>query len=307
MHNSNGLRIILILISFSIAISTKAQDSYYTNYPDSVNTKRLWAVSGLETGSYIAGLSYLRFIWYRDHQKVPFHFYNDLAGYFQIDKLGHAYSAYYESYASYHALRWSGVDKKKALWYGGSAGFLFQTPIEVFDGLYEGWGFSWTDMIANTTGSLLFALQEAYFDQQIVRFKFSYSPSGYPKYHPRLGTTPVESFFLDYNGHSYWFSTNLKAITGIEQLPPWLNLAVGYSINGVIKDFENPTYYNGEPFPYLERYRQFVLSLDIDWTRIETDKRWLRNLFRTLNMIKIPFPALEINRVDGLKLHAIYF
>lgn len=286
---------------------TNITPSLYTAYPDSLSRARFWTVTGLETGAYLTGLSYLQFIWYRDHERVPFHFYNDFPGYFQIDKLGHAYSAYYESYASYHALRWSGLDKKKAIYYGGAAGLLFQTPIEVFDALYAGWGFSWTDMVANTTGALLFTLQEAFYDEQIVRFKFSYSPSGYPKYHPRLGTTPVESFFLDYNGHSYWLSLNLKSSTGVEYLPSWLNLAFGYSINGVIKDFANPTTYNGEPFPHLERYRQFVLSLDIDWTRIETDKRWLRNLFRTLNMIKVPFPALEYNRVDGLKGHWIYF
>jgi hypothetical protein len=274
---------------------------------DTINKQRLYLVAGLETGAYLAGLSYLRFIWYRDHERVPFHFYNDLPGYFQIDKLGHAYSAYYESYASYHALRWAGLSKNKALWYGGPSGLLFQTPIEIFDGLYKGWGFSWSDMIANATGPLLFSFQQAYFDEQIVRFKFSYSPSGYPKYHPRLGTTPVESFFLDYNGHSYWLSLNLKSVSGMKNWPSWLNLALGYSINGVIKDFENPTTYNGEPFPFLERYRQYVFSLDIDWTRIETDKIWLQKLFHVLNMIKVPFPALEYNRVDGIKGHWIYF
>jgi hypothetical protein len=274
---------------------------------DTINKQRLYLVAGLETGAYLAGLSYLRFIWYRDHERVPFHFYNDLPGYFQIDKLGHAYSAYYESYASYHALRWAGLSKNKALWYGGPAGLLFQTPIEIFDGLYKGWGFSWSDMIANATGPLLFSFQQAYFDEQIVRFKFSYSPSGYPKYHPRLGTTPVESFFLDYNGHSYWLSLNLKSVSGMKNWPSWLNLALGYSINGVIKDYENPTTYNGEPFPFLERYRQYVFSLDIDWTRIETDKIWLQKLFHVLNMIKVPFPALEYNRVDGIKGHWIYF
>jgi VanZ family protein len=294
--------VLLVLLIFN-AQPLKGQASY----PDTIVPSRFWTVAGLEAGGYVAALSFLQFIWYKDHERVPFHFYNDLPGYFQIDKLGHAYTAYYESYASYHALRWSGLEKKKAIWYGGVAGLLFQTPIEVFDGLYEGWGFSWTDMIANTTGAVLFTLQEAFFDEQILRFKFSYSPSGYPKYHSRLGTTPVESFFLDYNGHSYWLSLNLQSSTGIRNIPPWLNIAVGYSINGVIKDFANPTTYNGEPFPHLERYRQFVLSMDIDWTKIETDRKWMRSLFNTLNLIKLPFPALEYNRVVGLKAHWIYF
>ena len=34
--------------------------------------------------------------------------------------------------------------------------------------------------------------------------KFSYSPSGYPKYHSILGENELERFFLDYNGHTYF-------------------------------------------------------------------------------------------------------
>jgi len=30
---------------------------------------------------------------------------------------------------------------------------VLQTPIEVWDGLYEGWGFSWSGMGANALGS----------------------------------------------------------------------------------------------------------------------------------------------------------
>ena len=41
-----------------------------------------------------------------------------------MDKAGHAFSAYHESLASYRALRWAGVSKKKALIYGGTAGIV---------------------------------------------------------------------------------------------------------------------------------------------------------------------------------------
>ncbi|MDH5382954.1 MAG: YfiM family protein [Cyclobacteriaceae bacterium] len=134
---------------------------YTEQYPDSLNKKRLYTVVATEAGSYLTGLSLLYFIWYKDHARVPFHFYDDSKGYLQIDKAGHAFSAYRESYAAYHALRWAGMDKKRALIFGGPLGLVFQTPIEIFDGLYEGWGFSWSDMVANTFGSLLFTSQEA--------------------------------------------------------------------------------------------------------------------------------------------------
>ncbi|QCK15688.1 hypothetical protein [Mangrovivirga cuniculi] len=112
---------------------------------------------------------------------------------------------------------------------------------------------------------------------------------------------------MDYNGHTYWLSGNLHKLTGIEGIPPWLNIAFGYSANGMIHEFDNPEYYQGEPFPHLDRYRQFMFSLDIDLTKIHTNKKWLRGLFRALNLVKIPFPALEINRIDGLKFRPLYF
>lgn len=288
-------------------LSGQAQIQFTQSYPDTLDKKRLRTVVAVQTAAYVGGLTFLGSIWYKDHERVPFHFYNDSKGYLQMDKAGHAFGAYRESFASYYALRWAGVDKKKALLYGGPAGLLFQTPIEIFDGMYEGWGFSWSDMAANTFGSLLFISQEAFFDEQVVLMKFSYSPSGYPKYHSILGETQLESFFLDYNAHTHWLSANLNSITGIERIPKWLNIAFGYSGNGMIKEFENPTYYQGQPFPHLERYRQFLFSLDIDLSRIPTQKKWLRSVFRTLNLIKVPFPALEYNRVDKFKFRPLYF
>ena len=46
-----------------------------------------------EAAVYAGGMSYLQFIWYKDHERVPFHFYNDNKGYLQIDKAGHAFGA----------------------------------------------------------------------------------------------------------------------------------------------------------------------------------------------------------------------
>lgn len=298
------LFLILFLGSWSIGFS---QLNFIENYPDTLNRKRLITIISTETISYVGGLYFLGGIWYKDKERVPFHWYNDSKGYLQMDKAGHAYSAYRESYSAYYALRWAGLNKKNSLIYGGPIGLLFQTPIEIFDGLYKGWGFSWSDMGANAFGSAWFVAQEALFDEQVILMKFSYSPSEYPQYHHSLGETPIESFFLDYNAHTYWFSGSLQRITGIEKIPPWLNLAVGYSGNGMIKEFENPTYYKGEPFPDLDRYRQYILSLDIDFTKIPTKKKWLQKVFRTVNLIKIPFPAVEFNRIDKVRFRPLYF
>jgi hypothetical protein len=299
-------RLFIVAIPLLIALKGFSQNETLA-ISDSTYRQRLFTLAGTGTGIYVGGLSFLGFVWYKDHERVPFHFYDDSKGYLQMDKFGHAYAAYWESYAAYNALVWAGVSKRQALIWGGPVGFIFQFPIEVFDGLYEGWGFSWWDVGANAFGSALFSAQQAMWGEQKMLMKFSYSPSGYPKYHTILGETPLESFFLDYNGHTHWLSINLKGITGMQEIPPWLNIAFGYSANGMIKEFENPTWYRGKPFPHLDRYRQFLFSLDIDLTKIPAKRKWVRTTLQTINMIKIPFPTLEYNRIDGVKFRPIYF
>lgn len=74
-----------------------------------------------------------------------------------------------------------------------------------------------------------------------------------------------------------------------------------------LANFANPDYSLGVKLPEFERYRQYLLSFDIDLSRISTKKRWLRTLFNTINIIKIPAPALEYNRVQKFTLKPLYF
>lgn len=275
---------------------------------DTLNKKRLRTVVALESGFYLTGNAYLQYVWYKDHKRVPFHFYNDNKGYLQMDKCGHAFSAYHYSRLGYQALRWAGVNQKKALIYGGPLGLFLQTPIEIFDGLYEGYGFSKGDMIANTFGSALFTVQQAVWNDQTVKMKFSYAPSAYSKYNPYgLGATPLESFFMDYNGHTYWLSANAKRITGIKKLPEWMNIAIGHSANGMLSEFKNYPYYNNQRVPDFQRYRQWFLSLDIDLSKIKTKHKFLKSLLNQINVLKIPFSALEYNRIHHFQFRPFYF
>ena len=298
---------IIVKIVFSIAL-------YFmvcvvnAQYLDTIQPKRLRKVIISESAFYLSGNAFLQYIWYKDHERVPFQYYNDNKGYLQIDKCGHAYGAYQYSRKGYDALRWAGVSHKKALWYGGPLGLILQTPIEVFDGIYEGYGFSKGDMVANAAGSALFMLQQGLLKDQTVKMKFSYSPSPYAKINPRgLGDTHLERFFMDYNGHTYWLSANFKQISGIKKMPAWFNVAVGYSGNGMLSEFSNRNYYNGVYIQPVERYRQWFFSLDVDMSKIKTKRKFLKGLFSVLNAVKIPFPALEYSSVNHFKLKPIYF
>ncbi|MCH8555148.1 MAG: YfiM family protein [Schleiferiaceae bacterium] len=314
---------LLLLMAFSVLISASTlagEGRHFSEYSNSdstvatknsatgVNPTRFALVSSTLGAFYIGGMVYLNEVWYRDKERVPLHFYNDNAGWKQMDKVAHAYVAYHQSRAGYHALRWSGVDKRKALWYGGSLGFVLQLPIEIFDGIYEGYGFSWGDVGANAAGSVLFMTQQHFFDEQPVSFKFSFYPSEYAALRPRaLGQNTMEQLFMDYNAQRYWLSIGLNRLWQNERIPDWLNLAIGYSGGGMLGEFENPRFVGGRPVPPTERYRQFFIAHDIDFGRIKTNKTWLKSIYQGLNLLKFPAPAIEYNTQFGWQFHLIFF
>ena len=298
---------LLAAIMFLQSAYCCAQHNYGLRYADTVKTRQLISVIGLEAGLYVGSMAYLQFIWYKDHQRVPFEFYNDSKGYLQIDKFGHAYGSYLESYIGYHALRCAGVSKTQSLIFGGTLGIILQTPIEVWDGLYEGWGFSWSDMGANAVGSAIVISQELIFDEQLLKYKFSFSPSPYARQANGYLGQGFNQMFNDYNGHTYWLSLGLNKIIPSKRIPDWLNIAAGYSANGMFGEFENIQRYRGVDIPETRRYRQYLLSLDIDWTKIKTNNKFLKTLFQGMFMIKLPFPAIEINSLGKVGGHWLYY
>ncbi|MCC5915938.1 MAG: DUF2279 domain-containing protein, partial [Cryomorphaceae bacterium] len=298
-----------VVFSFSFSPNSSIKHDSNKLAPDSseINGTRLAIVTSTIGTFYIGGMYYLSEVWYRDHQRVPFTFYNDNAGWKQMDKWAHGYVAYHQSRAGYHALRWSGVSKKKALWYGGTLGFFLQLPIEIFDGIYEGYGFSWGDVWANTAGSVLFMTQEHFFDEQPIKFKFSFAPSEYAPMRPRaLGENVVENLFMDYNAQSYWLSINVNRIWRNEAIPDWLSIAFGYGAGGMLGEFENPRFIYGQPAPELTRYRQFFISPDIDFAALPIKSRWLKGFLEGLNLLKMPAPAVEYNTLYGWQFHLIF-
>jgi hypothetical protein len=301
-------KIILFAVLSAFLCCAKAETPDSTKSSAGINKKRLATAIVTESVVYGAGMYYLTNIWYEDRAPVPFHFYNDNSGYLQIDKCGHATTAYVESWITYKWFQSTGLPKSTSLIIGSAVGFAMQAPIEIADGFNEGWGFSWGDMVANTAGIALMAGQELLFDEQIVKVKFSFWRSPYAdQAHGYLGRNFLESMSKDYNGHTYWLSGNLSSMLPKSNLPPWLNIAVGYSANGMIGEFENKLVYNNKPIPHFDRTRQFLVSLDIDWTKIPTNSGFLKVLFEGLNILKIPFPAIEINSQGKFNAYWLYF
>ncbi len=304
-----GKRLTGIFISILCLVSGLIRAQEIEVKTDSGKIEKITIYKALAfTSLYYAGSIYLlNNIWYKDKVRVPFHFYNDIKGYLQVDKFGHMFGSYVYSYIGYHGLLQLGASRKEALILGSTLGFVLQFPIEVMDGIHEGYGFSWGDIAANTMGSVLVFGQELLFKEQLVKYKFSYWESSYSKNsNGYYGETTMNRLLKDYNGHSYWFSIPVNKIICKKHLPAWFNIAFGYGANGMYGEFDNVTSYNGVTIPATERYRQYLLSLDIDWTRIKTKSKLLKLVFKGMTFIKLPFPTLEYNSKGKFKGYWIY-
>jgi regulatory protein YycH of two-component signal transduction system YycFG len=57
----------------------------------------------------------------------------------------------------------------------------------------------------------------------------------------------------------------------------------------------------------IKRYKRFLLSLDVDLTKIETKNKTLRTIYSIFNVLKIPAPAIEFNTLGKFRLHPVAY
>ncbi len=248
-------------------------------------------------------------LWYKDEAKSAFTFEDDSHLWLQMDKAGHVYTAWMIGQFTGKLYQSCGLGNKRSAWLGGTIGLGFQTTLEIFDGFSQGYGFSWSDMASNAAGSILYTGQQLVFEDQPIKLKFSYSPSPYAAYRPEvLGSSHLERLFKDYNGQTYWLSFSPSSFAPDLKFPKWLCFSLGYSADKKIKgDQSLYTYVNstGETTVFDAR-REFLVSLDLDLSKLPVRKVWLKKTLEQVNLIKIPFPTLRFN--NGVTYgHLLYF
>jgi hypothetical protein len=266
-------------------------------------------VAGTEAALYGGSLIGLNALWYKDYPRSSFHSFNDNYEWLQMDKAGHMTTSYYIGRIGVGLNKWAGMERKKAIWFGGLLGSVYQSTIEILDGYSSEWGFSWGDFVANTAGSLLVVGQELAWNEQRVVLKYSFMQSEYSSYRPELlGSNLQENLLKDYNGQTYWLSVNPSSfMRGESKFPKWLNIAFGYGADGMTGGDFNPPYIDGGGNQVrFERCRQYYLSLDVDLTRIKTKSRLLKAVFYSVGFIKFPAPSLEFSE-KGVKGHLLGF
>lgn len=281
------------------------------------NKRRVKLVAAANIIGYGATMVGLYSDWYKNYPQTNFHFFDDNNEWKQVDKVGHSYSAYIEAYGSMEMWRWAGMSRRKSAWIGGLSALAYQSIIETMDGFSSEWGWSWGDMGANIFGSGLLIGQELAWNEQRIKYKFSFHKKNYGssdlniRANSLYGNSFSERMIKDYNGQTYWLSANLKSFIPDSNLPSWLSVAFGYGADGmfgavsnVAKDKSGNVTFNRTDIP---RYRQYYISPDIDLTKIKTHSKFLKLAFGALNAFKFPLPSVEYNSKGQFAFHFIHF
>jgi len=274
-----------------------------------LNAKRVGLVNTVSAALYPTTMFGLYQLWYKDYPLESFHPFNDADEWLQVDKAGHVVTAYYIGKVCINAYRWAGMENKKAAWRGAGIGFIYQLTIETFDGFSPRWGFSFSDVACNLTGTAILLSQQLAWNEQRIVLKYSFHNSEYRKYRPSLlGENFPETSLKDYNGQTYWLSFNAASFCKQKNIfPKWLNIAVGYGADGMTGGSSNPSVVDGVAIPEFRRFRQYYLSLDIDVTKIKTSSPLLNGFFKVFGFIKIPAPTIEFNAGGNTKYFLLYF
>lgn len=296
-----------LFLLISIAQNGEAQKLQEQGFlPASANFDRqrfnvvILSEAGLSTLATIG----LEFLWYKKFPKSRFHFFNDNNEWLNMDKVGHATSAYNIAAFQYNVMRWTGVNKTTSLWVGIATALGYMTMIEVSDGFSKEWGFSPGDMIANFSGVAVFGAQQSIWHEQKILMQYSYHHSIFSKYNPdELGRNLPQRLLKDYNGQSYWLSFNISSFIAKTNFPKWITANLGYGASGMISAVHNASEVNGKKIPSFLRERKLFLGVSGAFTANNTITypSWL-------NLLKMPAPVVQWNLTsDKISFRPLYY
>lgn len=254
-----------------------------------VSSTKLIGIFGVLALGDVYGYYRLKDLWY-SKETTKFHtlnFHQDGRIYQLMDKYGHGLHAYFVSDLTTKAYRWAGVSGNESILYGSLTGWLWMLQIEMFDGFFVDWGFSWGDFLANTAGAGFSALNQLYPDVfGGLQPKISYQTSDALKNHTYLNGSkdPID----DYEGMTFWLGINpyhYLPSSVQNDVPVWLRplgLAVGYSAEGIAVMPHGGT-------------REIFIGLDIDLRQIPVgESNFLKFLISELNFVRLPLPAVRL-------------
>lgn len=296
---------ILFLIISKNVFGQRGPEQGFLRASENFNKERFNVVVISEAGIATLATIGLQYLWYKKFPRSRFHFFNDNNEWLNMDKIGHATSAYNIAAIQYNMMRWSGVNKSSSIWIAGGTALAYMSLIEIFDGFSTKWGFSKGDMLANIAGTAIFAAQQSIWQQQWMQLRFSYHNSIYAKYNPHeLGENLPQRIIKDYNGQSYWLSFNISSfLSNKNNFPKMINADIGYGAQGMTGAVINPSVVDGKTIPSFTRQRKLFFGVTGAFvTKNNTPySSWL-------NIIKVPSPVVEWNlKSSKIKFRPFYF
>ena len=240
--------------------------------------------------AFIGGNAYLyhyfKKAWWSGERAPHFFFHSDWDQEFRDqDKFGHLLGGFHLARIGYAGLREACVGEKKAIFWSAAYAAAFQLQIEIFDGQFKKYGFSYADMIANTAGQTLAVMQELHPRLRAIKPTFSYHETRALK---NSANTSELRPSLDYSGQTYWFSADMNELLPDAAKPYWpsfIRLSAGHSVT----DWINP-----ETGAAQRARRKIMLSLDFDPEKLPGNAPLWRSIKHTLSYYHFPAPALEL-------------
>ena len=277
----------LFLSFFLIGFSSEAKQNLKN---DSIKKGRIVVVSSSLIlalgGSYL----YIENSWWSEKQ-TAFHFDNgsDKVYALNVDKAGHFMGGLQAADLFSESMRWAGMNKKQALWFGAAFGSGLQLAIEMKDAYAPYWGFSTLDFTIGSAGALLPIAK--YYSPRLRGFdaKISYwkQHNTYWDLERQRGKTPNKHAWQDdYVNQTYWVSIDLNHFN--EKIPEWLNIAIGFGLDETQYLDEHNTKMGGD--------NEWYISLDYDIPKIL--KKWnspvVKKIKHWLNYFHFPAPTIRI-------------
>jgi hypothetical protein len=255
-----------------------------------------WAVGGIALTYGVIVLA-LGTVWYSDQMIQPFHFFNDLPEWKQLDKFSHLFVAFHVCVIVARILKWGGLGEP-INGVSAIAGFLIASSIEILDGFSVGYGASLFDIMANALGSILFFVQLKMWKRIKILPKFSFHLTSFAVLRPSLlGDGFLQEIIKDYNGQTFWYGWSPEK----KWWPSLLSIAVGVGAEGMIygRDAENELH-------HFSPYRKYFLSLDLNPGFFQSKQKWVQVIVYPLTIFKCPAPAIEFS-TQGVRWHWFYF
>jgi hypothetical protein len=243
------------------------------------------------TAAFVGGnailYTYMKQAWWSGERADHFFFRADWDENFRDqDKFGHALGGYHLARFGRAFLSSACMSKPKAIAWSAAYAALFQVQIEIWDGMYKKYGFSYADILANSTGTALAVLHETHPRTRAIKPTISYWPSAAMRNADNIPGELRPS--LDYSGQTYWLSADIDALLPESSKPYWpgfLRLSIGHSIT----DWIDP-----QTGANIRAKHKILLSLDFDAEKLPGNNRLWKTLKRQLGYIHLPSPAIEI-------------